>query len=139
MLLPDFWADKNRAQAVIKEIQELKLEAKGGSKYDAGDAVMTIFSGAGGDDAEDFSAMLFSMYWKYFKGKGWKLAIIHENQNDHGGFAISLWKFPAPRQSSGQVKEFMARSKMNPACTALFAFLPSMPSENISAEFFNFV
>ncbi len=86
MQAPDFWSDKNRAQAVIKEIQELKLEALGGSKYDAGDAVMTIFSGAGGDDAEDFSAMLFSMYRKYFEGKGWKLAIIHENQNDHGGY-----------------------------------------------------
>ena len=82
----DFWSDKNRAQAVIKEIQELKSEKEGGSKYDKGGAIMTIFSGAGGDDAEDFSAILFSMYRKYIEGKGWKWALVHENKNDHNGF-----------------------------------------------------
>ena len=86
MQAPDFWADKNRAQAVIKEIQALKAEAEGGSVYDAGNAVMTIFSGAGGDDAEDFSAMLFTMYRKYFENRGWAYSLLHVNENDHGGF-----------------------------------------------------
>ena len=83
---PDFWSDKNRAQELIKELQKLKTQEEGGSPYDLGDAVMTIFSGAGGDDAEDFSAMLFTMYRKYFEKKGWSLAILHQNDNDHGGF-----------------------------------------------------
>lgn len=86
MNAPDFWSDKSRAQAAIKELQTLKTEVLGGSPYDAGDAVMTIFSGAGGDDAEDFSAMLFSMYRKYFDRQGWAVRMLHENQNDHGGF-----------------------------------------------------
>ena len=47
---------------------------------------MTIFSGAGGDDAEDFSAMLLKMYLKYFEKKNWSCRILHENQNDHGGY-----------------------------------------------------
>jgi peptide chain release factor 2 len=47
---------------------------------------MTIFSGAGGDDAEDFSAMLLSMYRKYFDKQGWSYSVIHQNENDHGGF-----------------------------------------------------
>jgi peptide chain release factor 2 len=47
---------------------------------------MTIFSGAGGDDAEDFSAMLFSMYRKYIESKGWQWSLMHEHKNDHGGF-----------------------------------------------------
>ncbi|MCC2631133.1 MAG: prfB [Candidatus Paceibacter sp.] len=83
---PEFWADKNRAQAVIKEIQELKAEKEGGGKYDKGNAIMTIFSGAGGDDAEDFSAILFNMYRKFIDGKNWSWALVHENKNDHGGF-----------------------------------------------------
>ena len=86
MNAPDFWSDKNRAQSAIKELQDLKAEALGGSKYDSGDAVMTIFSGAGGDDAEDFSAILFRMYSRYFDNKGWSWKIIHQNENDHGGF-----------------------------------------------------
>jgi len=65
MSASDFWADKNKAQAIIKEIASLKAEIAGVGKYDKGNAIMTIFSGAGGDDAEDFSGMLFLMYEKY--------------------------------------------------------------------------
>ena len=82
----DFWADKARAQAAIKELNELKAEAAGFGRYDKGDAIVTIFSGAGGDDSEDFSAMLFNMYRKYIEKRGWSLAVLHQNQNDHGGF-----------------------------------------------------
>ena len=81
-----FWNDKAKAQATIKEINDLKIEEAGVGKYDKGDAVITIFSGAGGDDAEDFSAMLFSMYRKYLEKQGWTISILHQNQNDHGGF-----------------------------------------------------
>jgi peptide chain release factor 2 len=81
-----FWDDKVRAQAIIKEIQELKDKKEGAGKYDKGSAVMSILSGAGGDDAEDFSNMLFEMYRKYFNKKGWSVSLIHENQNDHGGY-----------------------------------------------------
>lgn len=83
---PDFWSDKNRAQAVIKEIKDLKDEMLGAEKYDIGNAVMTIFSGAGGDDSEDFSAMLLHMYQKYFDKNNFSYNIIHENKNDHGGY-----------------------------------------------------
>ena len=82
----DFWADKDRAKEAIKELQALKMEAAGGGKYDTGDAVVTIFSGAGGDDAEDFSAMLLEMYRKFFARRGWSVSMIHQNKNAHGGF-----------------------------------------------------
>src|SRR4051812_16923067 len=84
--LPDFWNDKDSAQATIKELQKLKDELEGVGKYDRGDALVTIFSGAGGDDAEDFSAMLLQMYLKFFERKGWKSSVLHKNENDHGGF-----------------------------------------------------
>jgi peptide chain release factor 2 len=86
MAKPDFWSDKDKAQATIKEIQKLKDELLGVGQYDKGDAVMTIFSGAGGDDSEDFSAMLLRMYFKYFERKGWNYSILHENQNSQGGY-----------------------------------------------------
>lgn len=86
MLEPDFWMNKDRAQATIRRLQELKNEIAGVGKYDAGDAVMTIFSGAGGDDSEDFSAMLLNMYMKFCSRKGYGFTILHENENDHGGY-----------------------------------------------------
>lgn len=86
MMQPDFWNNKDEAQGLIKELQELKAELEGGSKYDAGGAHLTIFAGAGGDDAEDFARMLVQMYMKFIERKGWTLGLLHQNQNDHGGF-----------------------------------------------------
>ncbi|MFZ2484915.1 MAG: PCRF domain-containing protein [Minisyncoccia bacterium] len=82
----DFWADKDKAQATIREHEALKDELAGTGKYDKGGAVMTIFSGAGGDDAEDFSRILLEMYLKLFDKKKWGYSIIHKNENDHGGY-----------------------------------------------------
>lgn len=86
MQRPDFWNDKNKAQEVIKQIGELKAKKEGLGKYDRGSAIVTIISGAGGDDAEDFSRILLNMYMKFANKKNWSIAFIHENQNDHGGY-----------------------------------------------------
>ncbi len=83
---PEFWNDKIKAQATLKELAELKDKKEGFGKYDKGNAILNIISGAGGDDAEDFSAILFSMYQKFAKKKGWELTLIHENKNDHNGY-----------------------------------------------------
>ncbi len=82
----DFWNDKAAAQTVLREISLLKDEIAGAEKYDKGDAIFTIFSGAGGDDAEDFSNMLFEMYRKYAARQGWGVYMLHEHKNDHGGY-----------------------------------------------------
>jgi peptide chain release factor 2 len=86
MQAPDFWSDKNRAQNVLRELASLKEKKEGVGKYDKGNAIVTIISGAGGDDAEDFSQMLFQMYEKYAKKKDWGMFLIDEHKNDHGGY-----------------------------------------------------
>jgi peptide chain release factor 2 len=86
MMQPDFWSDKEKAQSTIRELGRLKDELEGLGKYDRGGAVMTVFSGAGGDDAEDFSAMLLNMYFKFFEHLGFQYFTLHQNQNDHGGY-----------------------------------------------------
>ena len=86
MLQGDFWEDKIKAQETIRKISLLKDELLGAEKYDKGNAILSIMSGAGGDDAEDFSAMLFRMYVKYIEKKNWSWNLIHENKNDHNGY-----------------------------------------------------
>jgi peptide chain release factor 2 len=86
MVAPDFWNDKIKAQATLRELSELKEKKEGFGKYDKGSAIITIISGAGGDDAEDFSAMLLDMYLKYANKKNWGVSFIHENKNDHKGY-----------------------------------------------------
>lgn len=82
----DFWQDKNKAQAMIKELQELKDSLEGLGKYDKGNAVITIFAGAGGDDAEDFVGMLLNMYIRYAEKQGWSVSFLEQHANDHGGY-----------------------------------------------------
>jgi len=86
MISPDFWLDKNKAQAILKELSDLKNQKEGLGKYDKGNAIVNIISGAGGDDAEDFSAILLNMYMKYIDKKNWQISFIHEHKNDHGGY-----------------------------------------------------
>ena len=83
---PDFWNDPKKAQAMIKELSELRDQAEGKEKYDRNNAVFTIVAGAGGDDAEDFARMLVEMYQRYAEGRGWQVAVLDANANEHNGY-----------------------------------------------------
>jgi peptide chain release factor 2 len=86
MVQSDFWNDSAKAQAMIKELGELKDKAEGKGKYDKNNAIITIVAGAGGDDAEDFARILVEMYQRYAEGRSWRASIIDANENNHSGF-----------------------------------------------------
>ncbi len=86
MLQSDFWSDPRKAQAMLKEREDLKAAAEGKEKFDGAPAVITIVAGAGGDDAEDFARMLLSMYTRFAECRGWNAVIVDENRNDQGGY-----------------------------------------------------
>ena len=86
MGLPDFWADVEGAQKMIREMKDLQALAEGPVRYDKGDAIISILAGAGGDDAEDFAAVLYRMYQGYAGKKGWDFFLLDDNENDNGGY-----------------------------------------------------
>jgi len=86
MLEPSFWNDSAKAQAMIKELQELKDQSEGVGKYDRGGAVLSVLAGAGGDDAEDFAGMLFRMYQAYATNKGWVTFTLDTSPNELDGY-----------------------------------------------------
>lgn len=53
---------------------------------DQNDAILEVRAGAGGDEAGLFAADLFKMYTYFAEKNGWKVVLISESQNDHGGF-----------------------------------------------------
>lgn len=85
MLASDFWVDAVQAQATVKELQQLKSDLAA-HDFSQMDAIITIISGAGGDDAEDFTRMLFDMYKKYAEKRGWGYVILHDQPNTLGGY-----------------------------------------------------
>jgi peptide chain release factor 2 len=103
MYQSDFWSDPKRAQELIAELQTLKTVVEGGSPYDALRAVISIYAGAGGDDAEDFAGKLFHMYKKLCELKGWGWHILHTHENDHGGYRNLSFEVEA-KGSYGQLR-----------------------------------
>lgn len=86
MYRPDFWQEPQIAQAMIKELQELKDEIEGVGKYDKNDVICSVVAGAGGDDAEDFARILVEMYQSFANQKGWGVEVLDSNANDHNGY-----------------------------------------------------
>ena len=82
----DFWSDSQKAQDMIQEMQDLKMELEGGSKYAAGPATISIYAGAGGDDAEDFVRILFEMYQSWASLKNYDLVILATTANELNGY-----------------------------------------------------
>lgn len=81
-----FWENKEKAQEVIKRLKELKDTRDGVNTLDKGNAIVTFLAGAGGDDSEDFTKMLFEMYDAFFSNKGFSYTVLHDNKNDHDGY-----------------------------------------------------
>lgn len=68
-----------------KKISELEVKIFLSGKYDKGNAIMEIFSGAGGVDAQDWATMVVRMYQKYCAKKGFKMEIIDQSFGEGGG------------------------------------------------------
>ncbi len=83
---PTFWQNKERAQFVLKEIERLKNELLGDKKYDKGKAIISIFAGAGGDDAEDFVRILFEMYSAFADKQNYELVLLAQSPNNLNGY-----------------------------------------------------
>jgi len=46
---------------------------------------LSVYAGAGGQDAEDWALMLLKMYQKYSERKDWKFSLLDKRENEYGG------------------------------------------------------
>jgi peptide chain release factor 2 len=54
-------------------------------KYDEYEAIISIYAGAGGLDAEDWAGILLRMYQNFSKKRGFGFKILHRHLNEYGG------------------------------------------------------
>jgi peptide chain release factor 2 len=84
MQAADFWNNKENADNKIKEYANLKKELANKKKLDSREAIVTIYAGAGGDDAENWVEMLLHMYSAYCTNNKYETTVVNTNKTSVG-------------------------------------------------------
>ncbi|OGZ99411.1 MAG: peptide chain release factor 2 [Candidatus Sungbacteria bacterium RIFCSPHIGHO2_02_FULL_46_12] len=74
-----------RARKLKKNFDKFMLLKRFTNPYDKGNAVLSIFAGAGGKDSEDWVAMLRRMYERWAEIGGYGTAAVHEHWGEQNG------------------------------------------------------
>jgi len=76
-------------QANLERLQQAfaakEFELKLSGEYDQSSAIVSIFAGAGGTDAQDWAEMLLRMYLRYCEKAGWKTEVIDRSDGEEAG------------------------------------------------------
>ncbi len=75
----------SEVKALSKEIDTLKIETILSWEYDRNDAILTLHTGVGGSDANDWTEMLLRMYTRWCEKKGYSLETIDYLPGDEAG------------------------------------------------------
>jgi peptide chain release factor 2 len=68
-----------------RELDRLEEDALFTGEYDAGDAVVTIHSGAGGTDSQDWAEMLLRMYLRWAATRGFQTDVLEASPGEEAG------------------------------------------------------
>jgi len=71
--------------SIQTEFSKLKNDLKFNGPYDDHDAIVSIYAGAGGTDAQDWTQMLFRMYSRYFENNRWITIVVDESPGEEAG------------------------------------------------------
>jgi peptide chain release factor 2 len=67
------------------ELERLQEAALFDGEYDAGDAVLTLQSGTGGTDAQDWTEMMLRMYERWAANRGYKVELLEASPGEEAG------------------------------------------------------
>jgi peptide chain release factor 2 len=132
-----------------KKLRKKELEVFLSGKYDRGDAILTIQAGAGGEDAQDWAAMLLRMYQRYCQRKGFSFEVLDINYGEpgpegrigvksvvleiKGNFAFGFLKREAGVHRLVRISPFSAKG-LRHTSFALVQVLPKIQKEEINIK-----
>jgi len=116
---------------VRKKFRQFEIEEIFAGPYDKGSAILGVYPGAGGDDAEDWAKMLIEMYIHYSENRGWKVDLLDDNPNRRtieikGKYVFGYLKKEAGVHRLVRVSPF-SQKKLRHTSFALVEVLPDIP------------
>ncbi len=128
-------------QGIEEKINKKKIELYFDGPYDKANAILSIYAGAGGNDAEDWARMLKEMYESYLRNKGFKISILDEHLNDYKGIKqisleiVGVYAFGTLKKEKGvhrlvRISPFSA-AKLRHTSFAYVEVLPVLEAEDL--------
>ncbi len=75
-----------------QKLDKFELQQMLSGEYDSADAILSINSGAGGTDAQDWASMLLRMYTRWAENKGWKVELLDKLDGEEAGIKSATLK-----------------------------------------------
>ena len=82
--------------SLTEEISKLEVQTLLNGEFDARGAVVTIRSGAGGDDATDFAEMLLRMYLRWAEKHKYSVQVLDTSYAEGAGIKSATFEVDAP-------------------------------------------
>jgi peptide chain release factor 2 len=76
---------EKEVERLEQDARQLEFETLLAGDYDHDNAIVTVFSGAGGTEAQDWVAMLLRMYLRWLEDHGYKAEIIDSSEGEEAG------------------------------------------------------
>ncbi len=86
-----------------RDLEALEMAANFSGEFDSHGAILSIFAGAGGVDAADWTAMLARMYLRWAETKGFSTQIVDESPAEEAGLK-SITFFVRGRNAYGMLE-----------------------------------
>ncbi|ABG04581.1 bacterial peptide chain release factor 2 (bRF-2) [Rubrobacter xylanophilus DSM 9941] len=83
-------------EGIERRIEEQEVARLFTGEYDEGDAILTINSGAGGVDSQDWAEMLARMYRRWAERRGFGLEVIEYTEGEEAGIKSATFSVSGP-------------------------------------------
>lgn len=129
----------NQLFAIEKKFNAFRLEVLLSGPYDDHNALVSLHSGAGGTDAQDWAEILLRMYLRYAEKSGYTTEIINRTTGSEAGIKSAVLRVVGPYafghfKSEAGVHRLIRLSPFNPSHTretsfALAEVLPELAED----------
>ena len=114
-----------------RKFRDLELKTLFTGPYDKQAAVLSVYPGAGGEDAEDWARMLFLMYQAYAKKRGWQMKILDDSPRSptmeiKGDYSYGYLKHESGVHRLVRISPFSAK-QLRHTSFALVEVVPDLP------------